>query len=90
MTSIYLGWVDDTPHKTVEEKIRDGATAYLALFHAPAEVCVCSTANAAAVGWTVDGIPVGSSVDKGAAIITTPNLFLLGRIETAEALGARP
>jgi hypothetical protein len=33
----------------------------------------------------VDGIPVGSSVDKGAAIITTPNLFLLGRM--AEALG---
>jgi hypothetical protein len=85
MTSIYLGWVDNTPHKTIEDKIRDGAAAHLALFHAPAEVCVCSTANAAAVGWTVDGIPVGSSVDKGAAIITTPNLFLLGRM--AEALG---
>jgi hypothetical protein len=87
MTSIYLGLVDDTPKKAIEDKIRDGAAAYLALFHAPATVCVCSTANAAAVGWTVDGIPVGSSVDKGAAIITTPNLFLLGRIETAEARG---
>jgi hypothetical protein len=87
MISIYLGLVDNTPHKTVEDKIRDGAAAYQQLFHAPANVCVCSTANAAAVGWTVDGIPVGSSVDKGAAIITTPNLFLLGRIETAEARG---
>jgi hypothetical protein len=85
MTSIYLGWVDATPKKAIEDKIRDGAAAYQKLFHAPAEVCVCSTANAAAVGWTVDGIPVGSSVDKGAAIITTPNLFLLGRIESGGA-----
>jgi hypothetical protein len=83
----FLGCQDDTPRKTIEDKIRDGAAAYQKLFHAPANVCVCSAANVAAVGGRVGLIDVGVAIDNKPPWIDTPNLFLLGQMGTAEALG---
>lgn len=77
---LYLGWVDDTPRKTVAGKIREGAAAYEARFGAPPTICVCSAANVAAVGGQVDGIAVGTAVDT-LPQVSALNLFLLGRVD---------
>ena len=81
-----LVWFDDTPRNLVVDKIRDGAAAYHALFHAPPNVCLCSATNVAAVDGRVDSIDVGTAIDNKPPWINTANLFLLGRVEHGTAL----
>jgi hypothetical protein len=85
---IFLGWYDDTPKKSIADKILDGAVAYTMHFKAWPNICVCSPANVAAVDGRVDDdIDVGTSLDNKPPWIGTANLFLLGRVESGETLG---
>lgn len=70
---MYLGWYDDTPKKSAEEKIEEAVQRFIAKFGERPTVCLVSPGSA--VGF--DGLEV-----KTAAYVR-PNHFWVGREEPA-------
>ena len=70
---MFLGWFDDTPKKSVTEKIEEAVERYVAKFGETPNVCLVNAANLT----TYNGL-VMKSVDY-----VRPNHFWVGRDESA-------
>ena len=72
---MFLGWFDDTPKKSVTEKIEEAVERYVAKFGETPNVCLVNAANST----TCKGLVV-KAVDY-----VRPNHFWVGRDESLEA-----
>ena len=74
---MFLGWFDDTPKKSISEKIEEAVERYTAKFGETPNVCLVNTTNMV----TYDGLEVK------AADYVRPNHFWVGKDEAkAEAV----
>ena len=78
---MYLGWFDDTPKKSVVEKIEEAAERYITRFGQEPNVCLVNVANVAEF----------EKITIKAVDFVRPNHFWVGRDESlvgAEAVRA--
>ncbi|MFL5735626.1 MAG: hypothetical protein ACJ78Q_20915 [Chloroflexia bacterium] len=68
---MFLGWFDDTPKKSVVEKIKEAVERYMVKFGEAPNVCLVSPGEVV----TVDGVEVK------AVEYVRPNHFWVGRVE---------
>jgi len=70
---MFLGWYDDTPKKSVAEKIEEAVERFVAKFGEKPDVCLVNADNIV----SIEGIEVK------AAPYVRPNHFWIGREEEA-------
>ena len=68
---MFLGWFDDTPKKSVAEKIREAVERYIAKFGEAPNVCLVNAGDAIAY----DGVEVRT------VEYVRPNHFWVGKVE---------